>query len=74
MLNLGNKIGCSRTILYKPKQKLSNKVTESHYQLRKQMGVQVNKVRSLEIEPIGQSHCREQLETAPSSSPFRKPS
>ena len=74
MLNLGNKIGCSRTILFKSEQKLSDKVTEIHYQLRKQMGVQVDKVRSLETEPIGQSHCGEQLETAPSSSPFRKPS
>ena len=74
MLNLGNEIGCSRTILYKPEQKLSHKVTEIHYQLHKQMGVQVDKVRSLGTEPIGQSHCREQLETASPSSPYRKPS
>ena len=58
MLNLGNKIGCSRTISYKPEQKLSDKVTEIHYQLHKQMGVQVDKVRNLGTEPIGQSLCR----------------
>ena len=55
MLKLGNEIGCSRTILFKPKQKLSDKVTEIHYQLRRQMGAQVDKVRSLETEPIGPS-------------------
>ena len=58
MLNLGNEISCSRTILYKPEQKLSDKVTEIHYQLYKQMGVQVDKVRSLGTEPKGQSLCR----------------
>ena len=55
MLNLGNEIGCSGTIPFEPKQKLSEKVTEIHYQLRRQMGAQVDKVRSLETEPIGPS-------------------
>ena len=58
MLNLGNEIGRSRTISCKPEQKLSDKVTEIHYQLHKQMGVQVDKVRSLGTEPTGKSLCR----------------
>ena len=55
MLNLGNKIGCSRTISFKPEQKLSDKVTEIHYQRQKQIGVQVDEVRSLETDRLGKA-------------------